>query len=342
MKAFAGILLLLTFAVIVLGAYTRLSDAGLGCPDWPGCYGKILGPQNAEEIEAARAAYPGNSFDRQKALTEMIHRLVAGSLGLLIFLVTLADYRRARRLGGKVSRILLILCPVVLVQGAFGAWTVTLQLLPQVVLTHLLGGFLILSLVYLYFLSVGGKGQVYKKRIRSLTTSAILVGGILVVAQIVLGGWVSANYAARACVDFPLCNGSWLPPEMDFATGFRFLQPPGPNYEGGVLPADARLAIHFAHRLNAFAVLVYWLLLFYFGRRNHFLRASAPLFLGLLFLQMALGITNILGDLPLMIAVAHNALAAILLLNVLRILVLFRDRPATISAREEVTINSIS
>ena len=323
-KRFTLVLLALTFVVIVLGAYTRLSDAGLGCPDWPGCYGQLVVPNTDEQIARAQQTYPQSEFNRQKAWIEMIHRAAAGGLGLLIFLATLMDWRQARRTGSRVSRLLLLLCLAVIIQGLFGAWTVTLQLLPQVVVAHLFGGFLIFALVYLRYLALSARhpSPGYHP---GLMRTAVGFGLVLLIIQILLGGWMSANYAALACVDFPLCGGSWVPAQMDFTAGFNFWQPLGPNYEGGVLPQAAQVAIHFTHRLVAVLLLAYWVVFYLVGRRlplgNH-AKHAMPMLLGLLLLQMALGITNVLGDLPLLVAVAHNGLAAILLLVVLRLFVL--------------------
>ena len=314
-------MLVLTFLVIVLGAYTRLADAGLGCPDWPGCYGQLVVPNTDEQIARAQQAYPQSEFNRQKAWIEMIHRLAAGSLGLLILIATLIDWSRARRAGGRISRLLLALCLAVVLQGLFGAWTVTLKLLPQVVVAHLFGGFFIFSLVYLRYLALSAvhPNPGPNTNHLGLMRAAVGLGLVLLIIQILLGGWISANYAARACVDFPLCGGSWVPPRMDFTTGFNFWQPLGPNYEGGVLPQAAQVAIHFTHRVAAIFLLVYWVLFYLAARRVSFVKHSMHMFLGLLLLQMALGITNVLGDLPLLVAVAHNGLAAILLLVALRL-----------------------
>ena len=321
-------MLVLTFVVIVLGAYTRLKDAGLGCPDWPGCYGRLVVPNTAEQIDRAQDAYPAAPFDRQKAWIEMIHRLAAGGLGLLIFITTLIDWLRARRVGESMSRLLPLLCLLVVMQGAFGVLTVTWKLLPLVVVIHLFGAFFILALVYIHYLVLTADFTHYRQDATSpfVLRLAVAMGMALVLVQVLLGGWTASNYAGQACTDFPLCNGHWFPPQMDFSGGFNFWQPLGPNYEGGQLPAEARVAIHFFHRMFSIVLLAYWVVFYLVIRRIVWLRSSLlptmHMILGLLLLQMVLGIMNVLGGLPLSIALAHNGLAAILLLAVVRLLFL--------------------
>ena len=286
--------------VVVLGAYTRLVDAGLGCPDWPGCYGHFGVPTGEEEIARAEAAFPDSPVEPAKAWTEMAHRYAASALGLLV-LVILGVALKNR----QPWRLPALLAVLVVAQGAFGAWTVTLRLWPQVVTTHLLGGMATLSLLWLLCLihrtpawlaaPIGG-------RLPALALAAL-------VAQIALGGWLTSNYAALACPDFPTCHGAWWP-AMDFAAGFDVTQTVGPNYLGGLLSADARVAIHIAHRLGAVVVLLaVGCLALRLGNR--------PLAWALgvaLALQLGLGIANVLFALPLAVAVLHNAGAAVLLL----------------------------
>ena len=295
----------LAFVVVVLGAFTRLVDAGLGCPDWPGCYGHLDIPRTAEEISAAEARFPDAPVEAEKAWTEMVHRYAATALGLLILAVAAQAIRRRHKGPWKLPVALALL---VMLQGAFGAWTVTLKLWPQVVTAHLLGGFATLSLLWLLALRLGlGSGLSVQARHYRLAVAAVAV----LVAQIALGGWVTSNYAALACPDFPTCHAAWVPP-TDWAQGFNIFQSVGPNYLGGLLDSEARIAIQVAHRLGAVAVLVIvgWL-----GWR---LLASdsplAPWVLGLLALQLSLGIANVLLALPLWVAVSHNAGGALLLL----------------------------
>ena len=316
MKVLTNFALVFCFFVIALGAATRLMDAGLGCPDWPLCYGKLLVPASAAEIENFAVA----TFDETKAWTEVLHRMAASVLGFAVFLLLFLDVRNSLRRKKRISRLLLLLSLVVVLQAAFGMWTVTLRLLPQVVVTHLLGGFLLLALIFIHFLNLNRTYPSPSAPVPAPLLYITYIGFALLIAQIALGGWVSANYAALACVDFPLCQGSWFPP-ADFAQGFNFFHPLGPNYEGGVLDAPSRLAVHLTHRFGAALVFLYWSG-YYFS-----VRLSAPQFcatLNWLFLillgQLALGITNVLAELPLLIAVAHNITAALLLLSVIALL----------------------
>ncbi len=299
----AGIVL--AFVVVVLGAFTRLVDAGLGCPDWPGCYGHLAIPQTAEEIRAAEALYPDAPVEADKAWTEMIHRYAATALGLLILVIAAQAYR-ARP--GTPLKLSIALALLVMLQGAFGAWTVTLKLWPQVVTAHLLGGFATLSLLWLLALRLGlGAGLAVDARHLRLGLAALAV----LVVQVALGGWVTSNYAALACPDFPTCHGAWAPP-MDLAQGFNIFQSVGPNYLGGIMDNEARIAIQVAHRLGALAVLLVagWL-----GWRLLADKSTLGVWvLGALAVQLSLGIANVLLVLPLWVAVLHNAGGAVLLL----------------------------
>lgn len=292
--------LALAAIVVVLGAYTRLVDAGLGCPDWPGCYGQLGVPSTAREVAEAEAAYPDAPVDAEKAWTEMVHRYAAAALGAAI-LAILALALKA----GRPWRLAAGLAVLVVAQGAFGAWTVTLKLWPQVVTTHLLGGFATLALLWLLALSLRVPAWQVAPALRPL---AMLALGVLVL-QVALGGWLTANYAGLACPDFPTCHGKWLP-AVDFASGFDIAQGVGPNYLGGLMSSDARTAIHLVHRLGAVAVLFTsgWLAI----RLGS--RPIAWLLAGVLAVQLALGIANVVLVLPLSVAVLHNAGAAALLL----------------------------
>ena len=290
----------LAAVVVVLGAYTRLVDAGLGCPDWPGCYGQLGVPSTAQELAQAEAAFPDAPVDADKAWTEMVHRYAATMLGAAI-LAILALALKAR-LPWRLPAGLAVL---VVVQGAFGAWTVTLKLWPQVVTTHLLGGFATLALLWLLALSLRVPAWRVDSGLRRVAALALVV----LVLQVALGGWLTSNYAALACPDFPTCHGEWLP-AADYASGFDITQGVGPNYLGGQMSSDARTAIHVAHRLGALAVLLSsgWLAI----RLGS--RPLAWLLAGVLAVQLALGIGNVLLLLPLSVAVLHNAGAAALLL----------------------------
>lgn len=307
MKPLTLATLLLCLLVIALGATTRLQDAGLGCPDWPLCYGALLVP-DVQDLAVAEAA----SFDKGKAWLEVIHRLAAGALGLAVLLMLLVEVSAAYRTKRKVARLVLVLAALVVAQALFGMWTVTLKLLPQIVVLHLLGGMTILALLFLHWLGSGPSPPPPTLFSWKLLVPAYLFLA-LVIAQIALGGWMSANYAALACADFPLCNGRWLP-AADFQQGFRLGFELGPNYEGGLLAEEARLAIHWTHRLGALVVLLFWLVYCSYAFTARPIRLQLHWVTIVLLAQMALGITNVLARLPLFIAVAHNLGAAFLLL----------------------------
>ena len=298
--ALAAVGTALAVLVVVLGAYTRLVDAGLGCPDWPGCYGHLGVPTSNEEVARAEAAFPAQPVDAEKAWTEMVHRYAATALGFMIFVILalVLKYRLPWRLPAALAVL-------VVAQGAFGAWTVTLKLWPQVVTIHLAGGFATLALLWLLAITLRRPAWRVAPALNRLTTWAL----VALVAQVALGGWLTSNYAALACPDFPTCHGEWLP-TMDFRAGFNVLQSIGPNYLGGLLSSDARVAIHVAHRIGAVAVLlVAGALAFRLGNRP-----LGWLLGGGLAVQFGLGIANVAFALPLAVAVLHNAGAAALLL----------------------------
>ena len=298
--ALAAVGTALAVLVVVLGAYTRLVDAGLGCPDWPGCYGHLGVPTSNEEVARAEAAFPAQPVDAEKAWTEMVHRYAATALGfmILVILALVLKYRLPWRLPAALAVL-------VVAQGAFGAWTVTLKLWPQVVTIHLAGGFATLALLWLLAIALRRPAWRVAPALNRLTTWAL----VALVAQVALGGWLTSNYAALACPDFPTCHGEWLP-TMDFRAGFNVLQSIGPNYLGGLLSSDARVAIHVAHRVGAVAVLlVAGALAVRLGNRP-----LGWLLGGGLAVQFGLGIANVAFALPLAVAVLHNAGAAALLL----------------------------
>ncbi|MGA1371050.1 MAG: COX15/CtaA family protein [Pseudomonadales bacterium] len=307
--------------VIALGAYTRLADAGLGCPDWPGCYGFLSVPMKDHHVELAESRFPDAPVETTKAWWEMIHRYFAGTLGLLILSGAVLAVRARKEFfaaeAATASRppVLLPIALLVLVciQAAFGAWTVTLKLWPQVVTTHLLGGFATLSLLWLLALRLGIGARWW---VPSSLRPHALLALVFVVLQIALGGWVSSNYAALACHDFPTCHDEWWP-AMDLQAGFDFAQTIGPNYLGGELESDARVAIHYMHRVGALIVLlVVGSLAWRLFRQGS--RLGAPL-AGILALQILLGILNIVLVLPLLNATFHNVVGAILLLTLVAV-----------------------
>lgn len=309
--------------VVILGAFTRLRDAGLGCPDWPGCYGFAFWPQTSEQITQAESLYPDAPFEEHKAWPEVVHRYFAGSLGLLIIAICYIAWKH-RSTPGQPFKLPLFLLVMVIAQGMFGMWTVTLKLWPQVVTTHLLGGFTTLALLWLLALRLQNKpwsmpavNLVHWKKLRPLA----MAGLFLVITQIALGGWTSSNYAALACPDLPTCQGRWLPP-MDFAHGFNVFQEIGPNYLGGQMEGSGRVAIHFTHRVGAIVVALYLGFLIsqlYRVAGGPDMRRQAHVILGLLIVQLSLGLSNIVWSLPFAVAVAHNAGGALLLLTLVNL-----------------------
>jgi cytochrome c oxidase assembly protein subunit 15 len=306
--------LLLAYCVIVLGAYVRLSHAGLGCPDWPGCYGLLDVPSTTEQINQANAAFPERPVEIDKAWKEMIHRYLAGVLGLAIFGLALLAWR-GRHEPDQTVGLPIALTGLVVFQALLGMWTVTLLLKPLVVMAHLLGGLATLALLWLMVLRRRPQSVPISAKHRALRPWAAM-GLILVILQVALGGWTSANYAALACPDFPTCQTQWWPP-TNFEEAFILWRGTGVSYEGGVLDNDARVTIHLMHRLGAVAVLVYLIGLAWHIKRTAPTKAllgTAAAMLTLLGIQLALGTANVVLSLPLPVAVAHNGVAALLIL----------------------------
>jgi len=306
---------LLAFVVIVLGAYVRLSNAGLGCPDWPGCYGRIVAPDKHHEIRQAEAAFPGSQVSPAKAWKEMVHRYGAGTLGLLILLLAVLAVRNRADPAQSVALPLLL---VVLVgfQASLGMWTVTLLLRPAVVTLHLITGMATLGLLWWVALRHSASMELTPPPKPALHAFA-LFGLVVLFLQIVLGGWTSSNYAALLCPDFPTCQGQWLPP-LALADAFHVLGTSGVNYEGGQLSGQAGVTVHFIHRVGALVTLVYLGglgLAALLGGGARRVRALGALLLLILAAQIALGVANVLLRLPLPIAVGHNAGAALLVLT---------------------------
>jgi cytochrome c oxidase assembly protein subunit 15 len=312
LRALTVVALFLTFDLVLFGAYTRLTDSGLGCPDWPGCYGSAspLGAQ--AQIHAAQTAMPSGPVTHSKAWIEMVHRYLATTVGALIALLAIASWIVVRRRRGAISpwwatATLAWVC----LQGAFGAWTVTMKLYPAIVTAHLLGGLGLIALLAV---------QAERFRPQPIELPRRLYAGVigvavLALAQIALGGWVSTNYAVLACNGFPDCQGAWWPP-MDFASGFTLLRPLGMTADGAYLPFAALTAIHYAHRLAAYVVLAALLLLAW---RLHAQREDTwrPWVRGLVAIalwQLASGLSNVVLGWPLIGAVAHTGGAAALVL----------------------------
>lgn len=314
MKAYRTLILLslvLALSVVSLGAYVRLSDAGLGCPDWPGCYGHLTPHHAAEKIDAALEDDPLGPVSHEKAWKEMVHRYLAGTLGLMVLAIAVAGWRLRRETQGGPELPLLLLALIVF-QALLGMWTVTRLLKPFIVSAHLLGGMATVSLLlWLWLRERGRAAHAYLAHASHLRTAAQL-GLLLVVVQIALGGWVSTNYAALACTDFPRCQGSWMP-VMDFGQAFTLHRELGETASGELLPMAALTAIHWAHRAMALIVTVF--LLWLGGRliRSPGYAGQGLAVIGLLVMQITLGISNVVFSLPLAVAVAHNAGAALLL-----------------------------
>ena len=308
LQAFAWFVLFLTFDLVLVGAFTRLSDSGLGCPDWPGCYGHASPIGASGHIAAAEAAVPTGAVTATKAWIEMLHRYAATAIGALVVVLTALALRAARRSGGRIgSGWALLTLLWICVQGAFGALTVAWRLYPAIVSLHLLGGVGLLALLAV-------QAERYAPRTLSLPAglrAGLIAVAVLTVVQIALGAWVSSNYAVLACTDFPTCQGSWWP-EMDVGEGFVVRRPLGAGSEGN-LPFAALTAIHMAHRLGAIVLIAAVVALAWRLRlAGATTRPWALALLGLIAWQAASGLGNVLLGWPLAAALAHTAGAAVL------------------------------
>ncbi len=335
LQALTVLTLFLTFDLVMFGAFTRLTDSGLGCPDWPGCYGNASPLGARTEISAAQEAMPTGPVTHGKAWVEMIHRYLATGVGVLIIVLTVAAWRERRLRARDAAYARNAVEPIspwwptvtlvwVCLQGAFGAWTVTMKLFPAIVTLHLIGGLVLLALLCVQ--------AVRYARATSGTVPAMVAPGlrallvlamVLVSAQVVLGGWVSTNYAVLACTTFPTCQGSWWP-VMDFAQGFEIWRPLGVLKDGSHIDFAALTAIHYVHRLFAYAVLLVLLVLAWRLRgaaaaaraavpaHGRQLGSQARWLLGLSALQLATGLSNVILDWPLIAAVLHTGGAAAL------------------------------
>ncbi len=308
---------LLAFCVVLLGAYTRLKDAGLGCPDWPGCYGHVTVPKG-DVAKMASASFGNQPVEPTKAWAEMTHRYIAGTLGLLIFFIT-ARVIWTRKTYHSPLGLPIFLTLLVLLQASLGRWTVTLKLLPPVVMFHLLGGMTLVALLALLSLRLNHAFREVNSNDRKKFFGWALFGLILIIGQIFLGGWTSANYASLACTSFPGCSGYTFIPSLDYSHAFSLIDKIGPNYQGGLLDQATKITIHFTHRLGGVIVFFYWITLcivIFAKAQSKNLLTLALLILTILCIQVALGIMNILLLLPLHVAVSHNAGAAILLISI--------------------------
>ena len=331
LRAFALLVLFLSFDLVLLGAFTRLSDSGLGCPDWPGCYGHASPSGASEHIARAEAATPTGAVTHSKAWIEMAHRYSATAIGvlviaLMVFVIAEVWRRRVAVSPGWAIATLLW----VVAQGAFGALTVTMRLYPAIVTLHLLGGLGLLALLAI-------QAEVYEPRRLALAPPlrrGLAAVTALALVQIALGGWVSTNYAVLACSEFPACQGSWWP-DMDFASAFQLLRPLGLDAAGTYLPFSALTAIHVAHRIGAFIVLpailvLAWRLVVGGG---HEARPWAWTLAGIAAWQTASGLGNVLLGWPLVAAVAHTAGSAALVVVLTILLVRARPLPVVDASR---------
>lgn len=309
----------LALFVVVLGAFVRLSDAGLGCPDWPGCYGQAAWPTETTEIAQANEAFPDRLVEPHKAWKEMVHRYFAGTLGLIVLALFIWAFIKRRDMPYALP---LILGFVILFQALLGMWTVTLQLKPIIVMGHLMGGMLTLSLLCWLALSNSPSITAYRYA-GHVKQPMVILALILVVIQIMLGGWTSSNYAALSCIGFPLCNGE-LWPNMNLSEAFVMWRGLGINYEFGVLDAPSRVAIQMMHRIGFVVLSVYLIWLSSRLMKNRELMPLGITILTLLAVQTLLGITNVTFNLPLIAATAHNGVAALLLLSI--VVLLYKTR----------------
>ncbi len=315
---------LVTLTLVSLGAYVRLADAGLGCPDWPGCYGKLT-PESAKgDISAAELINPNGPVTARKAWIEMTHRYLASVVDIMIIAIFVKSFsfKKSQKEQKKFTRKVTIpffLVLAVIFQGLLGKWTVTMLLKPAVVTLHLAGGMLILGLLaYLV-------GE-YRPRLPKISNLGVIqklasFAVVTVFLQIILGGWVSTNYAGLACVDFPTCH-EVVTPDMNFSEGFNVFRELGKNAEGGDLSHPALTAIHMVHRVGAFVVSLILAVLAYKLIRNPILFRDGAIVVGVLLVQITLGIINVIYLLPFFAAVAHNTMAG----GLLSVLVMLKSR----------------
>lgn len=316
LKRLTLLAVMLVMLVIALGAYTRLSHAGLGCPDWPGCYGFLTVPNSDAQVVLAELRFPEAPLEAAKGWAEMIHRYAAGAALLLVFAMLWLTVRIKLATGmAPIGHVLAIFCVIVL-QAAFGMWTVTLKLWPQVVSMHLLFGVTTLSLLYwLWLRQTLSKSQFVCSGMAVLGVAFVMV---ILISQIALGGWMAANYSSLACPDVPTCQGQWWP-QADFKQGFNLRgQEIGPNYLGGLLPGEGRIAIHLMHRVGALVCLVAITSVAVYMFKRH--RGLAIRLMLLISAQCLLGIVNVVMHVPVFIAVLHNLLAASLLASMVEAL----------------------
>lgn len=299
--------------LVALGAYVRLSDAGLGCPDWPGCYGTLTVPQSVEAITEAQAVYPHSPVETGKAWKEMIHRYVAGVLGLMVLALFVLGWKKSSN--ARTSPWLTTgLAGLILFQAMLGMWTVTMLLKPAIVSAHLLGG--MSTLAILTWIAHRQWGTHIGRHMLTNTYYWLIRFALVVLfVQIFLGGWTSTNYAALACTDFPTCHGQLMPP-MDFKDAFHMYRELGQSADGGNLTLASLTAIQWTHRVGAVITLIYLGFVAINGLKYAQLKTLSIALIGVLLAQISLGIANLVLHLPLVLAVAHNAGAALLVVIV--------------------------
>jgi cytochrome c oxidase assembly protein subunit 15 len=300
---------LLALIVVSFGAYTRLTDSGLGCPDWPGCYGTLSVPESIDQIEKAQAVYPDSPVEIEKAWIEMIHRYIAGILGIMILVIAFMSIKLREQINYSLKWPFFLL-GLVIFQAALGMWTVTLLLKPAVVTSHLLGGMTVLGvLTFLMHRNFGTHREnfVSNKYERKIIRFSL----VLLFIQIALGGWTSTNYAALACTDYPTCHGSLIP-EMDFYNAFTIFRELGVTSIGEPLSLEALHAIQWVHRVGAIVLLVYLLFVAYILKVNQGFNMWRNVLILVISLQFIIGIANLLLHLPIILATLHNLGAALL------------------------------
>ncbi|MBT4462541.1 MAG: COX15/CtaA family protein [Gammaproteobacteria bacterium] len=309
---------LYTLVVISVGAWVRLTDAGLGCPDWPGCYGILGTPETDTEIMKAKELYPDASIDTGKAWREMFHRYLAGILGIFVFYISYLTIRYAKH----VSIIFPIaLSTLIIIQSIMGMLTVTELVKPTIVTTHLVLGMSTATLLLWNGLLIQGSKFLALIDKKLIILLILCITGLVI--QIILGGWTSTNYASLACTDFPKCDNSWWPSNMDYQKGFTVFNLPDINYELAPLAYNAKVAIHFTHRFGALLLTALYLYLFayiFFKQSNTTIKLISIIALLVFVLQIILGISNVIYSLPINIAVLHTVNASILLMSMITLL----------------------
>lgn len=309
LHALTLVTLFLTFDLVMFGAFTRLTDSGLGCPDWPGCYGNASPLGASIDIHAAQQAMPTGPVTPGKAWVEMVHRYLAMGVGVMITVLAVAAW-----LGRKSSQGRAAISPWwptatwvwVCIQGAFGALTVTMKLFPAIVTLHLLGGYILLALLTVQAIGLAIQQNVQSVSMLPLRTRMwIAVGLTVLLAQSTSGAWVSTNYAVLACTEFPMCQGNWWP-QMDFAGGFEIWRPLGYGRDGAHISFQALTAVHFAHRLLAALTLALLAALAWSLRSAESVRRPVRALSLLLVLQLATGLSNVVLDWPIVAAILHT------------------------------------